>query len=183
MLSTSLGLSETARSLNTWGLHITNKNSWKFYVPLSSYTRPTTSLKQILPNPNLPEARNLKKRNAQAHPKPETWGSHITNLVRRWIWRFLSFGGGTAWYILISFQSVEKHWIKQENCSGGWHFLKDSVFPLLSEWSQIPCYAQNNMLKIGLKSRDMFIHAIYKQYAVSSNSAVVAETVNVYVHT
>lgn len=153
MLSTSLGLSETARSLNTWGLHITNKNSWKFYVPLSSYTRPTTSLKQILPNPNLPEARNLKKRNAQAHPKPETWGSHITNLVRRWIWRFLSFGGGTAWYILISFQSVEKHWIKQENCSGGWHFLKDSVFPLLSEWSQIPCYAQNNMLKIGLKSR------------------------------
>ena len=38
------------------------------------------------------------------------------------------------------------------------------------------------MLKIGLKSRDMFIHAIYKQYAVSSNSAVVAETVNVYVH-
>ena len=145
MLSTSLGLSETARSPNTWGLHITNKNPWKLYVPLSTYTRPTTSLKQILPN--LPEAWNLKKRNAQAHPKPKTWGLHITNLVRRWIWRFLSFGGGTARYM------VEKHWIKQENCSGGWHFHKDSVFPLLSEWSQIPCYAQNNMLKIGLKSR------------------------------
>ena len=32
------------------------------------------------------------------------------------------------------------------------------------------------MLKMGLKSRH--VHAIYKHYAVSSNSAVVAETIN-----